>query len=66
MSFKSYALAATLCTASFVPSAQAAVILDPITGGEYAFTWSEGLGPIDSINGLAETEWSLTLATGGW
>jgi hypothetical protein len=66
MSFKSYALATTLCAASFVPTAQAAVILDPITGGEYSFGWSDGLGPIDSINGTPETEWSLTLATGGW
>ena len=60
------ALASVALCAAFLTPASAAVIVDPVTGRGYTFGWDGGLGPIDSIGDMAETEWSLSLAADGF
>lgn len=44
---------------AMAPPSEATVVVDPLTGGNYTFTW-EDLGPIDAIDGdIAEIEWSV-------
>lgn len=44
-------------------AAEAAIIIDPLAGLTSNFSWDDGLGQIDGINGTAEIEWSITAAT---
>ena len=48
---------------SMVSTAQAAVAIDPTTGLSSYFTWSGGLGSIDTIDGTATSEWSIDVAS---
>jgi hypothetical protein len=52
---------AVLCSALFgVNTAQAAVVIDPLSGWSGDFAWFGGLGGIDSIAGTGEASWSIT------
>lgn len=46
-------------------AAQAAVTINPNTGWAGTFGWTDGLGQIDSIGGLPQVEWQITLAGPG-
>lgn len=49
-------------------SAHASAMLDSTSGGDYYFTWSGGMGPIDTIFKLPDTssnlgnDWSITVS----
>jgi hypothetical protein len=48
------------------------ITIDPTLGWSGYFAWNDGLGPMDDIFDVpygydwVETEWSITMPTGGW
>ena len=62
MNFKLLGFVATMAVAGATP-ASAAFIVDS-AGASGDFTWSDGLGPIDTINSTSETVFSLIANAG--
>lgn len=65
MNLKMLGIAVAMSAGLAVTAAGAAVVVDPASGGDYAFTWVGGLGRIDEIDLSGSSEWSLTLTRGG-
>ncbi len=43
-------------------TAQSSIIIDPTSGISSSFSWGDGLGQIDGIDGTPNTDWSINAA----